>query len=103
MKLKTRQYYQNKHNVEEYIDEFEELVDMSQYTDSFTIVLKFCHGLNATIQDKITELGTNWPSDEKPEQWYVMAQLFDQNCITNEAFQMVQNKPQAPSTAAHNL
>jgi hypothetical protein len=59
MKLKTRQYYHNKHDVEEYINEFEELVNMSQYKDNLAIVLKFHHGLNATIQDKITQLGTN--------------------------------------------
>jgi hypothetical protein len=68
MKLETKQYYQNKCDVEEYIDEFEELIDMSQYKDGLAIVLKFRHGLNATIQDKIAELGTNRPSDEKLEQ-----------------------------------
>jgi hypothetical protein len=31
-----------------------------------------------------------------------MAQLFDQNCIANEAFQTAQNKLQVPSTAANN-
>jgi hypothetical protein len=46
---------------------------MSQYKDGLAIVLKFHCGLNATIQDKIAELGTNRPSNEKPEQWYAMA------------------------------
>jgi hypothetical protein len=101
MKLEMRQYYQNKCNIKEYINKFEELVDMLQYKDSLTIVLKFCCGLNAMIQDKIVELGTNQPSDDKPEKWYMMAWLFDQNCIANEAFQMAQNKLQALSTAAN--
>jgi hypothetical protein len=73
MKLKTKQYYQNKRDIEEYIDEFEELIDMSQYKDGLAIVLKFHRGLNVTIQDKIAELRTNRPSDEKLEQWYAMA------------------------------
>jgi hypothetical protein len=103
IKLEMKQYYQNKCNIEEYIDEFEELINMSQYKDSLAIVLKFCHGLNATIQDKIAELGTNQPSNEKLEQWYVMAWLFDQNHIANEAFQTVQNKLHAPSMAVNNL
>jgi hypothetical protein len=60
IKLETRQYYQNKHDVEEYINEFEELVDMFQYKDSLTIVLKSCCGLNTMIQDKVVELGTNY-------------------------------------------
>jgi hypothetical protein len=98
-----RQYYQNKCDVEEYIDEFEELVDISQYKDSLAIVLKFCHGLNATIQDKITKLGSNCPSNDEPDQQYMRAQLLDQNCIANEAFQTAQNKLQAPSTGANNL
>jgi hypothetical protein len=59
MKLETRQYYQNKCDIKEYINEFEELVDMLQYKDGLTIVLKFRCGLNATIQDKIAKLGTN--------------------------------------------
>jgi hypothetical protein len=59
MKLETKQYYQNKCDVEEYINEFEELINMSQYKDGLAIVLKFHHGLNATIQDKIAEPGTN--------------------------------------------
>jgi hypothetical protein len=102
MKLETKQYYQNKRDIKEYIDEFEELIDMSQYKDGLAIVLKFRHGLNVMIQDKIAELGTNQPSNEKPEQWYAMAQLFDQNCIANEAFQTAQNKLHAPSMAANN-
>jgi hypothetical protein len=102
MKLETKQYYQNKRDVQEYIDEFEELINMSQYKDGLAIVLKFRHGLNATIQDKIAELGANQPSDEKPEQWYAMAQLFNQNRIANEAFQTAQNKLHAPPTAANN-
>jgi hypothetical protein len=31
-----------------------------------------------------------------------MAQLFNQNCIANKAFQTVQNKPHVPSMAANN-
>jgi hypothetical protein len=42
-----------------YIDEFKDLINMSSYTDLITIVLKFHQGLNATMQDKIAESGTD--------------------------------------------
>jgi hypothetical protein len=58
MRLKSDQYYQGKRNVEAYIDEFKDLVDLSGYTDPITIVLKFCRGLSPTTQDRITESGT---------------------------------------------
>jgi hypothetical protein len=44
MKLKTRQYYQNKHNVEEHIDKFEELVDISQYRYQTKVLLEYICG-----------------------------------------------------------
>jgi hypothetical protein len=42
MRLESDQYYQGKWNIEAYIDEFKDLVDLSGYTDPIAIVLKFC-------------------------------------------------------------
>jgi hypothetical protein len=42
MHLKSDRYFQGQRNVEAYIDEFKDLVDMSGYTDPIAIVLKFC-------------------------------------------------------------
>jgi hypothetical protein len=61
MRLKSDRYFQGQQNVEAYINEFKDLVDMSGYTDPIAIVLKFHQGLNATTQDKIAESGTDWP------------------------------------------
>jgi hypothetical protein len=61
MHLESDHYFQGQRNVEAYIDEFRDLVDMSGYTDPIAIVLKFCRGLNATMQDKIAESGTDRP------------------------------------------
>jgi hypothetical protein len=41
MRLKSDWYYQGKWNVEMYIDEFKDLIDLSGYTDPIAIVLKF--------------------------------------------------------------
>jgi hypothetical protein len=61
MCLESDHYFQGQRNVEVYIDEFKDLIDMSGYTDPIAIVLKFCRGLNATIQDRIAESGTDRP------------------------------------------
>jgi hypothetical protein len=61
MCLESDCYFQGQRNVEVYIDTFKDLVDMSSYTDPIAIVLKFRRGLNATMQDKITESGTDRP------------------------------------------
>jgi hypothetical protein len=61
MRLELDRYFQGQRNVEVYIDEFKDLVNMSGYTDPIAIVLKFRGGLNATTQDKITESGTDRP------------------------------------------
>jgi hypothetical protein len=41
MRLESDRYFQGQQNVEAYIDEFKDLVDMSGYTDPIAIVLKF--------------------------------------------------------------
>jgi hypothetical protein len=41
MCLKSDHYFQGQRNVDTYIDEFRDLVDMSSYTDPIAIVLKF--------------------------------------------------------------
>jgi hypothetical protein len=41
MQLESDRYYQGKRNVEVYIDDFKDLVDLSRYTDPIAIVLKF--------------------------------------------------------------
>jgi len=42
--------------VDDYIDEFSELVDEAGYTDGLSIVMKFRKGLDRNIQDRIAEM-----------------------------------------------
>jgi hypothetical protein len=44
MRLKSDCYFQGKCNVEAYINEFKDLIDLSGYTDPIAIVLKFHQG-----------------------------------------------------------
>jgi hypothetical protein len=41
MKLDTEEYHQNKCNIDKYVDDFEELINLLGYTDPLTIVIKF--------------------------------------------------------------
>jgi hypothetical protein len=82
MWLEFERYFQGRHNVEAYIDEFKDLIDMSGSTDPITIVLKFCRGLNAMAQDRITKAGTDRPRDNG---WFKAAQWLDLSHLANEA------------------
>jgi hypothetical protein len=93
MRLESDHCFQGQRNVEAYIDEFRDLVDMSGYTDPIAIVLKFCQGLNATMQDKIAESGTDRPRDNDQQGWYVAARQFDLNWLANEAFRYTSRHP----------
>jgi hypothetical protein len=79
MRLESDRYFQAKQNVEAYIDEFKDLVDLSGYTDPIAIVLKFCQGLNPTTQDRIAESGTDRPSDMDFKGWFKATQRLDLN------------------------
>jgi hypothetical protein len=73
MRLKSDRYFQAKQNVEAYINEFKDLVDLSSYTDPIAIVLKFCQGLNPMTQDRIAESGMDRPSDMDFNGWFKAA------------------------------
>jgi hypothetical protein len=49
---------------------FKDLTNMSGDTDPITIVLMFCRGLNAMIQDRIAESGTDRPRDNDFDGWF---------------------------------
>ena len=85
--LETTKYHQGSRSVDEYVDEFRELVDRAKYTEGSNIALKFRHGLNSTIQNYIACLTHGRPSDDNPEDWYDAAILCDENRIANAAFQ----------------
>jgi Retrotransposon gag protein/Zinc knuckle len=84
--LETATYFQGSQTIDEYVDSFREIVDKARYFEGAHIVLKFCQGLNAKIQDHIACLTQGCPSDKIPQQWYDTAILCDENCIANAAF-----------------
>lgn len=86
VQLESEGYYQGRRGVDEYIDEFEELVRKSGYEDDKVKVIKFRKGLNSRIQNAIAESGDNRPADDEPDAWYRAARLLDQNRQANDAF-----------------
>jgi Retrotransposon gag protein len=95
-RLESSAYYQRNHCLNDYIDEFQDLIVDSGYTDPKTIVVKFRRGLNAQIQNVVATMAAGRPSDAKPEQWYHMARTVDQNQAADEAFSS-SHRPSVPT------
>jgi hypothetical protein len=86
MRLEGTRYFQGRKSVKDYVDEFEELVDTSEYTDDLAIVMKFRRGLDSEIQNKIAELRVDRPDDNDLKGWFEAAKRLDCNRLANEAF-----------------
>ena len=85
-RLKSAAYYQEARLLDNYLDEFLDLIADSGYTDPETIVVKFRRGLNPQIQDTVATMASGRLSDTNLEAWYSMACTVDENRATNEAF-----------------
>jgi hypothetical protein len=92
-RLESSAYYQRSRPLDDYLDEFQDLITDAGYTDPKTIVVKFRRGLNPQIQNSVATMASGRPSDDKPEQWYSMARTIDQNRAANEAFQSSYRSP----------
>ena len=85
-RLESSAYYQKNRSLDEYLDEFQDLITESGYTDPKTIVVKFRRGLNSQIQNSVATMASGRPSDSSPDQWYNAARTVDENRAANEAF-----------------
>jgi hypothetical protein len=92
-RLESNGYYQKNRSLDDYVDEFQDLIVDSGYTDPKTIVVKFRRGLNTQIQNTVATMASGRPSDASPEQWYNMARTVDQNRAANEAFSSMYRSP----------
>ena len=70
-RLETTTYFQGKNSVDEYIDKFKDLIDLSGYTDGLAIVVKFRRGLDPEIQNYIANMMEGRPDDSDVEGWEV--------------------------------
>jgi hypothetical protein len=96
--LETTAYFQGKRTVNDYLDQFQDLIDDSGYTDPKTIVVKFRRGLDRRISTALAGMASGRPSDMDPEAWFNLAVLMDQNRAADEAFQASYRQTQAPTS-----
>ena len=76
-RLESTAYYQKACPLDEYIDEFQDFIADSRYSDPKTIVVKFRRGLSAQIQNSVATMASRRPSDASPGAWYAMARVVD--------------------------
>ena len=69
-RLEGTTYFQGRRTVDDYLDDFQDLISDSGYADSKTIVVKFRRGLNPTIADTVATMAAGRPDDLDPEAWY---------------------------------
>jgi Retrotransposon gag protein/Zinc knuckle len=98
-KLESTTYYQKTRTLDNYMDEFVDLVLEAGYTDLKTIVVKFRKGLDPQIQNTIATMAYGRPSDSSPEDWYEAAKNVDQNRAANEAFKTASRTSTPASTS----
>jgi hypothetical protein len=107
-KLEMEKYYQGKRSVDEYVDEFRELVKQARYSQGLVIVIKFRRGLDKEIQDVITNIPIGCPVDDNAESWYKVAIQADENRTANDLFHsgrqcLLPDKPHLMANALHHL
>jgi hypothetical protein len=100
--LETPAYFQGKRTVDDYLDQFRDLVYDSGYTDPKTIVVKFRRGLDRRISAALAGMASGRPSDTDPETWFSLAVQMDQNRAADEAFQASHRTTSAPAPAARS-
>ena len=85
-RLEGISYFQGRRTVDDYLDDFRDLISDSSYTNPKTIVVKFRRGLSPTIADAVVMMAARRPDDLDPEAWYEAAIRIDQNQAANTAF-----------------
>jgi hypothetical protein len=99
-KLEGTTYFQGKRTVDDYLDDFRDLISESGYSDPKTIVVKFRRGLNAAIADSVATMSSGRPDDLDPDAWYEAAIRIDQNQAANAAFRSAHHLTFQPKVLA---
>ena len=84
--LEMTAYFQGKQTVDDYLNQFRDLIYDSEYTDPKTVVVKFRRGLDRRISTALAGMTYGRPSDTDPEAWFRLAVWMDQNRAADEAF-----------------
>src|SRR5215813_8420998 len=96
--LETDQYFQGEQAVDDYCDNFQDLVDHADYTEGRPLVLKFRKGLAPKIADQVAMLQSG-PADHDLPGWIKAAKNIARLHLRNEAFNQAVRKMQEPIPA----
>jgi len=77
--LETPSYFQGRWLVDNYLNQFKDLIEHSGYSDPKTIVVKFRQGLNCQMSMALAGMTYRRPSDTDPKAWFRLAVRMDQN------------------------
>jgi len=95
--LQTTTYFQGKRLVDDYLNQFHDLIYDSGYTNPKTVVVKFRRGLDRRISTALAGMAFGRPSDTDPEAWFCLAVRIDQNRTADEAFHVSHRQPYPPT------
>jgi hypothetical protein len=84
--------------VDDFLNDFRDLISESGYSHLKTIVVKFRRGLNPGIADTVATMAAGRPDDLNPKAWYKAAIQIDQNHAANAAFQSTHQPAFQPKT-----
>ena len=101
--LETMSYFQGRWSVDDYLDQFKDLIEDSGYSDPKTIVVKFRRGLDCRISTALARMTYGRPADTDPEAWFRLAVQMDQNCAADEAFHTSHRQPNLPTPSISRI
>jgi len=75
--LETTLYFQGRRSVDDYLDQFKDLIEDSGSSDPKMIVVKFRQGLDCRISTALAGMIYGRPADTDPEAWFRLPVLMD--------------------------
>src|ERR1700727_955709 len=90
-------YFQGKRSVDEYIDEFTDLLEDAGLNDRLQVVLMFRKGLDPAIRTRIAEMVDGRPDDKVLQQWITAARRVEGNTLADRRFANAMNRSHRPS------
>jgi len=100
--LETTSYFQGRWSVDDYLDQFKDLIEDSSYSDPKMIVVKFHRGLDRQISTALAGMTYGRPADTDPEAWFCLAIRMDQN-RADEAFHTSHRQPNLPTPSISRI
>ena len=86
-------YFQRGRSVDEYADEFTDLLDDAGLSDGLQVVLMFRKGLDEEIRTRMTEMVDGRPNDKRLAEWITVARRVEHNITANRTFASIVGTP----------